>query len=71
MFVNVEVKHQDKAINYLKTLSYFITFYVANKHINYFVYLCFILFPNNSFQISFTFSLGTWEPLLSFPIEGC
>lgn len=59
MFVNVEVKHQDKAIHYLKTLSYFITSYVANKHINCFVCQCFMLFYNVSFQISFLFSLGT------------
>lgn len=62
MFVNIEVKHHDKAIHYLKTLSYFITSYVANNRINYFVYQCFILLHNISFQICFLFSLGTWEP---------
>lgn len=62
MFVNVEIKHQDEAIHYLKTLSYFITSYVANKCINYFVYQCFILFHDSSFQIILIFSLGTWEP---------
>lgn len=43
MFVNAKVKHQDRAICYLKTLSYFITTYVAVSmltilytHISYF-----------------------------------
>lgn len=62
MFVNIEVKHQDKAIHYLKSLSYFITSYVANNRTNYFVLQYFILFHNISFQISFLFSLATWEP---------
>lgn len=60
MFVNAKVKHQDRAICYLKDLSYFITSYVAIS-ILIILYTHVSFFHNISFEIIFLFSLGTWE----------
>lgn len=64
MFVNAKVKHQDRAICYLKTLSYFITTYVAVSMLTILYTHISFFFHNISFQIIFLFSLGIWESLM-------